>query len=145
MDKRTHNLEPNKTQKKPQGVRIAGLISKACIRRWLENYESVIAQDRPADAIPTNSGPKSYDGVSNTAINRIMLEAAIRDLPPVLKVCLELRWITQLKLTETLRKTGIPKTTYYRRCNKAVDFIYYHVNGMAAQLKDLVDSIILEK
>lgn len=122
-------------------VRIEGLISKKAVRRWLENYESLISEDRPPDFIPGNSSGKPGDGISNAKLNKIMLEAAIRDLPPVLKVCLEYRWVLQLPLGDTLRKTGLPKSTYYRRCDKAVDFIYYHVNGKAAGIKDLLQKI----
>jgi hypothetical protein len=35
---------------------IEGYISKKNIKRWLENYEALVAGDRPYDAIPTNAG-----------------------------------------------------------------------------------------
>jgi hypothetical protein len=70
-----------------------------------------------------------------------MLEAAIKDMPPVLYICLKYRWVDQLPLGKTLERTGIPKSTYYRRCDKAIEFIYYHVNGIAAGMKDLLDRI----
>lgn len=131
-------------RRRQQGVRIEGLISRKVIRCWLDNWESLQAGDSPPDAITGNSGPKARDGITGNMINRIMLEAAIADLPPVLKVCLEYRWIQQLPREAIYARTGIPKTTYYRRCNKAVDFIYYHVNGIAAGMKDLVDKIVTD-
>lgn len=127
-----------------QGVRIDGLISRKVIIGWLENWESLQAGDSPPDAISGNSGPKSRDGVAGNTINRIMIEAAIADLPPVLKVCVEYRWIEQIPRKHIYARTGIPKTTYYRRCAKAVDFIYHHVNGGAAGMKALVDAILQE-
>lgn len=126
-------------------VKIEGLISKKAVRRWLDDYESIISESIGADAIPGNSGSKPRDGISNNKINKIMLEAAIKDLPPVLKVCLEYRWIEQLRLGETLKRTGIAKSTYYRRCDKAVEFIYYHVNGKADNIKDLLEKIREDK
>ena len=118
-----------KTGRKPQGVKVEGLISKRVIKLWLEAGASI----------------ETWDKVTNGTVNTIMLKAAIADLPPVLKVCLQYRWVDQLPRKEILARTGIPKTTYYRRCDKAVEFIYYHVNGMAAGLKDLLDKILVEK
>jgi len=123
------------------GVRIEGLVSKKVVLGWLENYDSLVSGDRPFDAMPSNSGAKVFDGVSGGQMNKIMLEAAIRDLPPVLHVCLVYRWVERRPLWEALRRTGIPKSTYYRRCAKAVEFIYYHVNGIAAGIKDLLTQI----
>jgi hypothetical protein len=122
-------------------VRIQGLISTKVITSWLEEWDSLVAGDRPLDAIPTSSGPKTMDGVSNGTINKMMLNAAIEDLPPVLYVCVMYRWVDQWKLADVLDHTGIAKSTYYRRCDKAVEFIYYHINGMAAGVKDLLDKI----
>jgi hypothetical protein len=128
-------------------VKIEGLVSRKVIKLWLENYESLVVRDRPFDALPANSSYKSPDGVSNGVINKIMLEAAVKALPGKLFLCVYYRWIMRQPLNTTLRLLGdikpLPKTTYYRRCDKAVDFIYYHINGMAAQLKDLVDRILL--
>lgn len=124
-----------------KGIRIEGLVSKNVIKSWLEEWDSMQAGSRPMDAIPTSSGPKTQDGVSNSRINIIMLDAAIKDLPPVLYVCLMYRWVDQVPLNKVLEKTGIAKSTYYRRCEKAIDYIYYHVNGMAAGIKDLIDAI----
>jgi fimbrial chaperone protein len=126
-------------------VRIEGLISRKVVKYWLENYQSMAANDSPIDALPHNSGRKSYDGFNDTKLNLIMLDAAIRDLPPVLSVCCKYRWIVQLPLKDTLKITGLSKSTYYRRCDKSVDFIYYHVNGSAAGINDLIMAIKLGK
>ena len=127
-----------------KGVRIKGLISTKVITSWLEEWDSLVAGDRPLDAMPANGGPKQMDGVSNGMINKIMLDAAIKALPPVLYICLMYRWVDQVPLPKVLLTTGIAKSTYYRRCDKAVEFIYYHVNGMAAGIKDLLDKINLK-
>lgn len=122
-------------------IRIEGLISKKVVKGWLEDWESLQSGSPPVDGMPKDSSGKAEDGVSNSQINRIMMDAAVRDLPPVLYVCLKYRWIDELPLGETLKRTGIPKSTYYRRCDKAVDFIYYHVNGEAAGIKALLEKL----
>jgi len=124
-----------------KGVRIQGLISTKVITSWLEEWDSLVAGDRPLDAIPASSGPKQMDGISNGMINKMMLDAAVRALPPVLYACVMYRWVDQVPLCKVLEQTGIAKSTYYRRCDKAVEFIYYHINGMAAGIKDLLDKI----
>lgn len=123
------NTKAGKPPRKAQGVRIEGLVSKRVIKLWLEAGASM----------------ETWDRITNGTIDTIMLSSAIKDLPPVLKVCLQFRWIDQLPLKETLERTGIPKTTYYRRCDKAVEFLYYHINDMAAGLKDLLDKVLVEK
>jgi DNA-directed RNA polymerase specialized sigma24 family protein len=122
-------------------VRIEGLVSKKVIRAWLDDWDSLQGDGPPKYQACFNSGSKPYDGVSNKQLNKIMLEAALNDLPPVLYVCAKYRWVEQLPLSETLERTGIAKSTYYRRCDKAVEFIYYHVNGIAAGIKDLLEKI----
>lgn len=113
-------------QQKTQGIKIDGLISKLVIRIWLEEGADL----------------GTWDKINNGTIDRIMLETAIAELPPVLKICYEYRWLKRVKPQEVVDRTGIPVATYYRRCNKAVDFIYYHINGQAAGLKDLIDKIV---
>lgn len=112
-------------QKKAQGVKIDGMVSKVVIRIWLEEGADI----------------GSWNRINNGTVDKIMLEAAIKELPPVLKLCFDYRWIKRWKPTAVENRTGLPKSTYYRRCNRAIDFIYYHVNGEAAGLKDLLEAI----
>lgn len=117
------------------------LISKKVVRYWLDNYASLIANDRPVDAVPSNSGRKSYDGVSWKQIDRIMLEEAIDKLPELLKNCVNARWVNPGPLGETLRQLGLTKDKYYKRCSWAIDSIYYYINGNAARLQDLYNKV----
>lgn len=120
---------------------MAVLISKKVIKYWLDNYTSIIANDRPVDAIPSNSGKKSYDGISWKQIDRIMLQDAIEKLPRLLKKCVYARWVDPQPLGETLRNLNLTKDVYYKRCSWAIDGIYYHVNGEFANIQDLYNKI----
>lgn len=127
-------------------VRLEGLISKKVVRRWLEHYESLVTGDRPLDYIGTNSGAKSYDGITNSQLNKVMLEAAFKDMPIGLWLCTKYRWVDRKPLGETLARLktwGVcaSKSSYYRRCDLAITYIYYHVNGRAANIKDLLDKL----
>lgn len=121
-------------------VKVEGLISRKVIKYWLENFDRLTGGYKLLDH--GRGTPINRDGISGNRLNSIMLEDAIKDLPPVLKVCMSYRWLEQLPLDETLSRTGIPRSTYYRRCDKAIDFIYYHVNGLAANYKDLAETIL---
>ena len=115
-------------------IRIEGYISKRNIRRWLENYEALAAGDRSPDAVPSNSGPKAYDGVSGARINLIMLNQALDQLrqeKPKTYCCVKARWLMQLRTVDALRQLGIDRGEYTGRCNAAVDFIFERVNGEA--------------
>jgi DNA-directed RNA polymerase specialized sigma24 family protein len=122
-------------------MRIEGYVSKKNIRRWLDNYEALAVGDRPADAVPTNSGPKNYDGVSGGRLNKIMLDDAIKKLPRLQRACVTCKWIRQLRPAEALRLLGITKAEYTAGCNAAVDSIYASINGPIAGVKQLMQAI----
>lgn len=124
-------------------VRIEGYTSKKVIRRWLVNYESMAAGDIPLDAMPRNSGPKAADGWGPGKLNKIMLDQAIENIPDKrMKACVYARWIYQLPLGKTLRTLNIPKSTYYKHCDDAVDFIYREINGERVGVKNLLNTIL---
>jgi len=122
-------------------LRIEGYISKTNIRRWLSNYDALAAGDRPADAIPTHSGPKAYDGISGGRLNKIMLDDAIAQLPRLERACVSCRWIRQLRLADALRRLGLTKAQYYARCDDAVEAIYSTINGPRAGVKRLMEAL----
>lgn len=128
------------------GTTVKGLIPEAVIRAWLVNYQDLIAGSKPADAVPTNSGPKPQDGITSHQLNRIMLEAAIEALPMPHKAIVKGRWILQLRQDQTLATTAklghrLSKKQYYKRCDQAITLIYYHVNGKAANYQDLIQTL----
>lgn len=119
------------------------LISKKTIKGWLENYHAIMLggqrHDILHDAVPYNSGPKSIDGVTNRQINKIMLTAAIKDMPTSLKKCLYHRWVKPEPLGETLRKLKLTSpSSYYRRCDWAIDYIYCHINNLDLEKAQLL-------
>jgi DNA-directed RNA polymerase specialized sigma subunit len=123
-------------------VKIEGYISKKAIRRWLENYESLAAGDRPPEAVSTNSGPKAYDGISNAQLNKMMLDQAIENLPDLMKACIKARYIYKLPRKRTLQLLGISDAVYYNRCKLAIDHIYLELNGDLAGIKRLLEKIL---
>ena len=123
-------------------VKIEGYISKRTIKRWLENYDSLAAEDRFPDAISTHSGPKAYDGISNSRLNRMMLDQAIENLPDLMKACIKARYIYKLPRKRTLQLLGISSAVYYNRCKLAIDHIYLDLNGDLAGIKRLLEKII---
>jgi DNA-directed RNA polymerase specialized sigma24 family protein len=124
------------------GIKIEGFISKKTIKRWLEDYEYLTAGDRPPDAPPTNGGPKPDDGITNGQLNKLMLDQAINDLPPLMKACVKSRYVYKLRLGKTLKVLGISGGVYYERCRMAIDHIYAQLNGEKANYKALFDKII---
>jgi hypothetical protein len=66
---------------------------------------------------------------------------AFHDMPNILHTCAVVRWLQPVALGDALKIVGKPKTTYYRLCDKVIFYIYYHVNGQAARLEDLVEKI----
>lgn len=99
------------------------------MKAWLENYHATITGDKPRNQLPGSSGQKPYDGVYAWQLNKIMLQAAIKELPPILKRVLIAKWIKQAPLNETLRALGLSKDQYYTRCGWVIDYIYLCVNN----------------
>lgn len=117
------------------------LISKKQVRAWLTNYQALASGDRPPDFVPGNSGCKPSDGITGSQMNKIMLDAAVKALPDLVRACVGARWIRRLPLGKTLALLGISKDVYYKRCEWGVDFIYAHVNGKRANIQALIDKI----
>ncbi|NRR04570.1 hypothetical protein HP570_20355 [Brevibacillus sp. RS1.1] len=126
-------------------IRLEGYISKKIVKRWLEDYAALVVSDRPIDAIPSNSSPKAYDGVSGGQINKIMVDQALEQLrqqKPLTYRCAQARWILQLRTDEALQRLKVTKTEYIKSCTAAVDYIYKSINGKALGVKMLVELII---
>ena len=97
---------------------------------WLNNYAEVIYGGRYENRLtPVNRSAKPYDGIGSGRLNKMMLQAAIKELPSVLKNVIIARYIKRMPLKETLKLLGIPKDKYYKRCDWAIDYIYYSVNS----------------
>lgn len=124
---------------------VDGYIPKRIIKALLENYQALQACDVSLYEVATNSGSKSYDGVTRRQLNLIMLDDAIAGLPPSVWVCATARWVAKRPLGETLRKLGVSKDVYYSRCDLAVDLIYEQVNGRLANYKELAAKILKEE
>lgn len=104
-------------------------ISRKTIRYWLDNYEYMATGDVPPEAPVTNSGPKSFDGISAGKLNKIMLDKAIEDLPAQTKALVKSRFVHRHRRKLTLYLLGISPPTYYTWSDKAVDMIYEDLNG----------------
>lgn len=122
-------------------VKVVGIKTRKVIRLWLNNYQALVSKDVVLTDTPINTGPKAYDGVSNRYLNFLMLEAAIAELPPAIRACVVARWVERKKLGEILRTLEISKSTYYDRCDKGVDIIYFLVNGKVAGYLALVSKL----
>jgi hypothetical protein len=124
-------------------MKLEGVVSRKVIRLWLENYQALTSGDRIPEAVVFCSR-KADDGIGGTFLNRVMLEKAIGQLEraaPKVYACCKARWIEPQGLGETLRALVLSKSAYYRACDRSVDFIYYQVNGKAANLLDLIKAI----
>ncbi|AYP68433.1 hypothetical protein HWB91_gp63 [Bacillus phage vB_BboS-125] len=124
------------------GIRVEGYVSKKAIQRWLENYEYLEAGDTPPDTPPTNSGPKNQDGISGGQLNKLMLDQAIENLPPLAKACILARWVHKLSRAKTLRVLGISDAIYRNRCSLGIDLIHSEINGEVGRYKALADKIL---
>ncbi len=121
-------------------MRIEGYISKRNIKRWLENYESLAAGDRPYDAIPGSSGPKNTDGVvSGGRLNKIMLDDALEQLRKEMSFsyyCVRFTYIRPILQKEALRKLNVRRPVFVRGLEQGEEFIYRAINGGAAEEKE---------
>ncbi|MGP9042117.1 hypothetical protein [Cytobacillus kochii] len=122
-------------------TRIEGYVSKKTVLSWLEDYESLDAGDVPPEALPSNSGPKAYDGVSARQLNKMMLDQAIENLPKLAKACCKARWVHKIPVNKTLRILDIERDVYYNRCRLAVTLIYQEINGEQANYMALLRKI----
>ncbi len=116
-------------------------ISKKTIRRWLDNYESLVVGDISFDEVPGNSGPSEYDGVYSGQLNKVMLEHAVEKLPFKEKTCCKNRWYFKTPVRHTANTLGITVDQYYRLCNKAINLIYRELNGEMIGVKKLLKRV----
>lgn len=122
--------------------RIEGFVSKKAITYWLENYEYLVAGDRPPDTpVVSGGGIKSQDGIRDSQLNLVMLEQAISKLPPLTKAVCKARWVHRFPRRKTLQILGISEAVYNRHRHEAVQLIYQELNGEVANYKALMDKI----
>lgn len=125
-------------------MEIDGLITRKVIRKWLENYDRLVNDDKILN-MGMNTGSPPDDGISNAMLNKIMLDAALEKMKrvaPNLYTVAKCRWLEQRTWKEAKQITGLAKSTYYYRANvMVVNFIYFEVNGKAAGLKKLIEEI----
>ncbi|MCY8609895.1 hypothetical protein G3M81_12355 [Bacillus paralicheniformis] len=122
-------------------VRVEDYVSKSTIQKLLENYAELAAGDRPDDVVSTG-GPKAYDGVSATQLNKIMLDHAIEKLPADIRSCVKSRYVYKLPVSLATDTLGISRKMYYTSCRRAIDMIYKDLNGKSANAKALLEKII---
>jgi hypothetical protein len=121
------------------------MISKRTIRGWLENYQGLIEEDRRVDDIPRNSGRKPDDGITDGMLNRVMLMQGLSSMrleADLLYNCCKARWIDKDSFNFTLRRLGLSKDEYYRRCDWAIDYLYYKINGYDSDRKRLLSRLV---
>lgn len=122
-------------------MKIDGFVSRRAIRLWLDNYRELAAQDVIIDDMPKNSGAKDYDGICSRQLNQIMLNDAIKKLPPKIGACVVARWIKRWDLLQALTVMKISKDLYYTHCDEAIDLIYLQLNGTAVNYSRLINEI----
>lgn len=121
------------------------LVSRKNITRWLENYNELKAGGRiEREVAISGGGDKARDGISGAMIDMIMLDKGIdclRKDHEVLYNCVYYRWIQCLRWKEVQPFLNMARSTYYKYCEQAVDYLYYQVNGNAGGMADLLASI----
>lgn len=124
--------------------KIEGYVSKKAIRFWLENYEYLEAGALiPTDEVRSTGGAqKAEDGKTANELNKIMLDQAIEQLPPLQRACIMARYVKKLKRDRTLKVLEISASIYYERCNMAIEEIHTQINGEKKQYKGLLDKIM---
>lgn len=122
-------------------MRIEGFVSRRIIRFWLDNYQAIAAHDLVLDALPKNSSAKPYDGIANSQMNKVMLDDAIKKLPPRIGACAVARWIKRWDTRQILKTLNISREVYYERCDDAIELIYQRLNGSAINYGKLMDEI----
>ncbi|MCY9198114.1 hypothetical protein MOE86_15655 [Bacillus atrophaeus] len=122
-------------------VRVEDYMSKSTIQKLLENYTELAAGERPDDVV-SSGGPKAYDGVTGTQLNKIMLDSAIENLPADIRSCVKSRYVYKLPMSLAVDTLGISKKVYYNNCKRAIDLIHKEFNGKSANAKALLEKII---
>lgn len=109
---------------------MAERISRRTVRRWLNEWDSLVRGGPPTEDIaPVNGGCKPTDGITNRQLNKIMLEMAYEALPIELRTVAYYRWVKPGPLGWTLKHLDYTKDQYYYRCDKVVSYVYHFVNG----------------
>lgn len=121
-------------------MKVEGYVSKAVVKRWLENYSSLVSGDVMQDAPAGNSGPKTYDGIRGGQLNKIMLEQAIKSLSPLHRSCIEAKYVEQLPKHITIKALEISEGIYKKRINDGIDQIYRYLNGEKADIVQIPDN-----
>ncbi|MBV2197451.1 hypothetical protein KQR56_10015 [Bacillus velezensis] len=116
-------------------------MSKSTIKKLLENYTE-LGRRGAAGRCCILWGPKAYDGVTGTRLNKIMLDSAIENLPPTVRSCVKCRYVYKLPMSLAIDTLGIPKKAYYKGRSKAIDLIYKELNGKSANAKAFLEKII---
>jgi hypothetical protein len=127
-------------------VYVEGLFSKKVIVKLLEDYHSLgeikIRTTNYAEERSSSSSVKS-DGVSGRIINKMMIDQALKAIPDQkVRYCAVALWIQNKRPTVIAKQLGISRPTFYKYKSEAIDFIYRHVNGERAGVKDLLDTIL---
>lgn len=122
-------------------MRVVDYISKKTIERWLEDYEYMMAGDVSPDAMPTNGGPKNYDGVGGSQLNKIMLDDAISHLSPLRRAVLHDKYIARVRMKTTCKNLEISPDVYKHRLEAAKDDIYRFLNREKADQVNIPKNI----
>jgi fimbrial chaperone protein len=123
-------------------ILIKGTITRKLVRVWLDNYAGLDQEDVRLDLVKTSGGLRGTDGVSGRALTKIMVDEAIAALPQELTAVVRLRWLQPVGLGAALRASGLSKTEYYRRCDKALDQVYRSINGVRVNYEELANAIL---
>lgn len=123
---------------------VEGYISHKNVRRLLDQYDLLVTGRVMALDSSGHGGPREYDGISGGRMNKIMLDQAISKLTPFMQLIVKCRWTKRIPLQKALQGLGISKDVYYKRCDEAVEQIYFYINGKSAGLLAL-SSILLKK
>lgn len=122
-------------------TKLKGSISRETIRSWLDNYQALISEDKNMDDIPHNGGRRPEDGIPDALLNRIILTQALTAMhweAGILYSCCRARWIDRDGFTFTLRRLRLTKDQYYKRCDWAIDYLYYKINGIELKKQRLL-------
>jgi hypothetical protein len=126
-------------------IMIEDFVTKETILRWLEHYRELVMEDRSIEDV-VSAGSGGSDGITYGQLARIMIKSALaamrRERYDLYKVTY-LRWLNDESLPDCLRFSGLTKSSFYRRCNAAVIYVYKQVNGRAVGLQELANQIFI--
>lgn len=112
------------------------------VRSWLENWEEwACGGGRPEYEVPSNCGPKEYDGVSYRRLRIIEMKQAIKSLPVDQRNVIICRYVRRYTLADTLALLKTGRKQYYRLCDEAVQNVWRYINygpkSVAGQVETL--------